>query len=177
MGPRNGQGEDFDLLEEQGHVCTCVELDSCPWENEIPCLGFLGMRLQGDARTVSSTVLGGSAGSGEPRGAGFLRESPGAQGRYHRQSHLRRRRRKEGGPEGDQMAWPPWLSCDTLKAPRLEPQLSWLSNGGAVEGCESERHPRCTGVGGGVGAALSPCLGGSRNPMPIFRGRRAGVER
>lgn len=59
-------------MEEQGHICTSGKVDSHPWKNEIPCLGFLGMSLQGDERAVFSVVLGENAGAREQRGAGCL---------------------------------------------------------------------------------------------------------
>lgn len=64
-------------MEEQGHICTNGKVDSCPWKNEMPCLGFLGMSLQGDVRAVFPVVWG-EAGTKEQRGAGRSRGSGGS---------------------------------------------------------------------------------------------------
>lgn len=37
----------FDLMKEQGHICTCEKLELCPWKNESLCVGFPGLSLPG----------------------------------------------------------------------------------------------------------------------------------
>lgn len=70
-------------MEEQGHICMNGKLDSCPRKNGIPCLGFLGMSLQGDLRAMISGVLGEMLGPGKGEVLAAVCVQ-GAQGPYDR---------------------------------------------------------------------------------------------
>lgn len=105
----------------------------------------------------------------------------GAQRPYHRQSRLVRKRE---GLRESQITWPALVLLQLFRSTQIStsafPAVKWGCSQSLRAGkvCDWVRHQRRHwGWGRGVGTALLPYLGGSRNLMCIFEGRRAGVER
>lgn len=102
-------------MEEQGHICTCGKLESCPCKNESLRMGFLGMSLQRDVGTFSYVLLGGGSGTREPRGAGFLVYVQGAKESYYRKATWRGGEKE--GLRDSLISWPALAPVWLLRHP------------------------------------------------------------